>query len=200
MTFAQKYLEILRKRGEDNTELRKVYKIIRCKELYLLAYTNLYSNAGALTPGVEPEDTVDGMSLKRIDTITKQLEQGAYRWKPVRRIYRVKRDGNRKRAIGMPGWNDKLLQEVIRMVLEAYYEPQFRDSSHGFRPKRGCHTALLTIKKKWTGVKWFIEGDICHCFDSLAHEVIEEIIARKIPDKRFLKLLRGMLQAGYMED
>jgi group II intron reverse transcriptase/maturase len=165
-----------------------------------MAYANLYANKGALTPGVDPEDTVDGMSLKRIELIREQLSTASYRWKPARRTYRWKRDGKRKRPIGMPGWNDKLLEEVIRIVLEAYYEPQFRESSHGFRPQRGCHPALSAIYKSWTGTKWFIEGDIRACFDSLNHEKIVRIIGRKIKDRAFLELLKGLLKAGYVED
>lgn len=162
---AQKYLEVVNKRGKAETELRRVYyNICKNKELYLRAYANLYANKGALTPGIDPDDTVDGMSMKRIEGIIEKLKRREYVWKPVRRTYIPKRDGKSKRPLGMPGWSDKLLQEVIRMVLEAYYEPQFRDSSHGFRPGRGCHTALDTIAR-WNGVRWFIEGDIKGCFD-----------------------------------
>ena len=167
MLKTQKYLAIVRKRGEAGAELRRVYRMIRHKDFYLSAYSNLYANAGATTPGVDPKDTVDGMSLQRIDTIRSKLTEGTYRWKPVRRSYILKKTGKKMRPIGAPGWSDKLLQEVLRLVLEAYYEPQFRASSHGFRPNRGCHTALAEIHKNWVGTKWFIEGDIQACFDSL---------------------------------
>ena len=141
-----------------------------------------------------------GMSLSRIDAIMENVKRRTHRWKPVRRTYILKRDGKQRRPLGMPGWDDKLLQEVIRMVLEAYYEPQFRDSSHGFRPNRGCHTILSAIQTKWTGVRWFIEGDIKGCFDNLSHSVILRILSRHIKDKAFLALLRSMLDAGYIED
>ena len=200
MTLAQKYLEIVRRRGEAGVELRKVYKIIRCRELYLMAYANLYANTGALTPGTDPNDTVDGMSLGRIEAIIRHLEHGTYTWKPVRRTYRTKKASQKKRALGMPAWSNKLVEEVLRLVLEAYYEPQFRDSSHGFRPGRGCHTALSAIYKKWQGTKWFIEGDIKGCFDTIDHGKLLEIIRRQIKDERVLKLIRGMLQAGYIEN
>lgn len=195
---AQKYLEIVRKRGEAKAELKRVHRIIRSKELYLMAYKNLYANKGAMTPGVDPEDTVDGMSLKRIDTIIKRLKEGNFKWTPVRRTYRDKPNSRKKRPIGIPVWSNKLLQEVMRMVLEAYYEPQFRRSSHGFRPRRGCHTAIDAIQK-WKGTRWFIEGDIKGCFDNLDWEIMLEIIGRKIKDRAFLELLKGMLEAGYME-
>jgi group II intron reverse transcriptase/maturase len=100
----------------------------------------------------------------------------------------------------MPTWSDKLLQEVIRMILNAYYEPQFSDHSHGFRPSRGCHTALSEIEHKWTGTIWFIEGDISGCFDNIDHEILLSILAEQIHDNRFLRLIEGMLKAGYLED
>ncbi|MCP4373826.1 MAG: hypothetical protein GY797_37855, partial [Deltaproteobacteria bacterium] len=197
---AQKFLEVVNKRGKAEAELRRVYlKLCTNKELYLRAYANLYANEGAMTPGIDPDDTVDGMSMKRIDSIIEKLKRREYVWKPVRRTYILKRDGKSKRPLGMPGWTDKLLQEVIRMVLEAYYEPQFRDCSHGFRRGRGCHTALNTIAR-WSGVRWFIEGDIKGCFDNIDHDVVIRILRRKIKDNTFLQLIKDMLKAGYMED
>ena len=159
MLSAQKYIEIVRNRGQRQLPLNRVYRLIRHQELFLAAYGKLYANKGALTPGVNPLDTVDGMSLKRIEAIQAQLATGTYQWTPVKREYIDKKNG-RKRPLGLPGWQDKLLQEVIRMVLEAYYEPQFSQYSHGFRPGRGCHTALESIRRHWKGVTWIIEGDI----------------------------------------
>jgi group II intron reverse transcriptase/maturase len=199
MQDAQTYLEIVRSRGERGLELRRVYRNLQNRELFLRAYAKLYANAGAMTPGIDPNDTADGMSLQRIDRIIEALSRGTYQWKPVRRTYIVKRNG-KLRPLGVPSWSDKLLQEVIRMVLSAYYEPQFSEASHGFRPGRGCHTALQTIMVTWHGSKWFIEGDIKGCFDAIDHDKLLEIIGRNIKDQRFLKLLRGMLKAGYLED
>lgn len=197
----QKYLEIVRERGKRQVELKEVYQnIIRRKELFLMAYAKLYANKGALTPGVNPEDTIDGMSMKRIESILDKLKKRAYQWTPVRRTYREKRDSKKLRPLGMPGWSDKLLEEVIRLVLSAYYEPQFRESSHGFRPQRGCHTALERIIVLGKGTRWFIEGDIKGCFDNISHEVVIKILKRNIKDKEFLRLIWKMLKAGYMED
>jgi len=198
---AQTYLDVVRKRGEARKTLNRVYdNLIKRQELYLAAYAHLYANEGALTPGVSAQDTVDEMSVERIDRIRGQLKAKTYIWKPARRIYILKQDGIRKRPIGLPGWNDKLLEEVIRMVLSAYYEPQFRDSSHGFRPHRGCHTALSTIGRTWSGVKWFIEGDIKGCFDNLNHQLMLDLLHTHIKDTPFLGLIAGMLHAGYVED
>jgi group II intron reverse transcriptase/maturase len=166
--------------------------------LYLVAYGRIYSNQGAMTPGVTRE-TVDGMSLAKIDEIIEQMRHERYRFAPVRRTYIPKKNG-RLRPLGMPTWSDKLVGEVVRLLLEAYYEPQFSGRSHGFRSGRGCHTALREVEKTWTGTTWFIESDIFDCFGSLDHHVLLSVLAEKIHDNRFLRLVRNMLTAGYLED
>jgi group II intron reverse transcriptase/maturase len=198
MTFAQKYIGIVRQRAEKELELKKVYRNIQDRELFLMAYGKLYANRGATTQGVNPADTVDEMSLARIDRILEQLNQGHYQWQPVKRVDIPKTRG-KTRPLGIPTWSDKILQEVIRLVLEAYYEPQFSPHSHGFRPGKGCHTALQEIYQTWTGTKWFIEGDIKGCFEHIDHDTLLTIVQRNIKDERFLKLLRGMLRAGYLQ-
>lgn len=199
MLLADKYLHILNDRGKRSLSLKRVYHNIRKRGLFYKAYENLYSNKGATTGGTDPTDTIQGMSVARIDTIIEQLTAGTYQWKPARRIAVPKANGQ-KRPISIPNWSDKLVQEVIRLILQAYYEPQFRNSSHGFRPQRSCFTALKHIKEKWTGTKWFIEGDIKGCFDNIPKKLVLELLGRRIEDKRFLKLIREMLAAGYMED
>lgn len=199
MQSALAYLEVVRSRGERRLELQRVYRHLKNREFFLLAYARLYAHDGALTPGTDPNDTVDAMSLARIDDIIKSLDEGTYQWKPAKRITIRKANGE-LRPLGLPGWNDKLLQHVLHMVLSAYYEPQFSPSSHGFRPERGCHTALQNILFHWKGTKWFIEGDIRGCFDTIDHDKLLAIIARNIRDERLMKLLRDMLDAGYLED
>ena len=166
--------------------------------MFLLAYGRIAKNRGAMTPGVASE-TADGMSLDKIDAIIEALRFERYRWKPVRRTYIPKKQG-KLRPLGIPTWSDKLVQEVVRLILEAYYEPQFSDRSHGFRPKRGCHTALSEVHRTWNGTTWFIEGDISQYFDSLDHEVLLQILAENIHDGRFLRLIGELLRAGYLED
>lgn len=199
MLLADQYLQIIHQRGQRDLPLKRVYHNMRQPGLFLKAYAKIYANDGATTVGTDTQDTIQGMSLARINTLIAQLQTGSYRWKPSRRTYVPKSDGSR-RPLSIPNWSDKLVQEVIRMTLEAYYEPQFRDSSHGFRPNRGCHTALQTIKQTWTGTKWFIEADIKGCFDNLSHEVILTLLSQSIHDNRFLKLVKEMLQAGYSDD
>jgi group II intron reverse transcriptase/maturase len=140
------------------------------------------------------------MSLPKIGTIIEALRFERYRWTPARRVSIEKKHSTKQRPLGLPTWSDKLLQEVLRMILNAYYEPQFSDHSHGFRPKRGCHTALREIYQHWAGTTWFIEGDISRCFDSFDHELLIGALSERIHDGRFLNLVRELLKAGYVED
>ncbi|MBY0500450.1 MAG: maturase [Alphaproteobacteria bacterium] len=200
MRNAETILNIIRKRGQRGLPVQDVYRLLYQRDLYLRAYGKLYRNKGAMTEGVTPE-TVDGMSLEKIETIINLLRNERYRWTPVRRIFIPKKKGKTKlRPLGLPSWSDKLLQEVIRSILEAYYEPQFSDHSHGFRPKRGCHTALREVMQKGKGTKWFIEGDLCACFDKIDHSILLNILQESFHDNRFTRLLSGLLKAGYLED
>ena len=198
MRTAETVLNVIRERGERGLPLEDIYRQLYNRELYLRAYGRLYSNQGAMTKGTTAE-TVDGMSLAKIDRIIDALRYERFRWTPVRRVNLPKPNGG-TRPLGIPTWTDKLLQEVIRMILEAYYEPQFSDHSHGFRPRRGCHTALSEVARTWTGVRWFVEGDIKGCFDNIDHEVMLSVLGEKLHDNRFLRLLKYLLKAGYMED
>lgn len=197
MRTAETVLGIIRERGKRSLPLEDVYRQLFNPELFLLAYGKIATNDGALTKGITKE-TVDGMSLEKIGNIIEALRSERYRWTPVRRTYIPKPNGKR-RPLGIPTWSDKLLQEVIRLILEAYYEPQFSDRSHGFRPQRGCHTALRELRK-WDGTVWFIEGDITGCFDNISHDILMEILKEKVHDNRFLRLIENLLKAGYLED
>jgi retron-type reverse transcriptase len=162
MQSAETVLGVLRERGRRGLPLEELYRQLFNPQLYLLAYGRIYSNHGAMTPGATGE-TADGMSMGKIGRITDAMRHERYRFSPVRRVYIPKK--NRKmRPLGLPAWSDKLVGEVIRLLLEAYYEPQFSDRSHGFRPGRGCHTALTEVANIWTGTTWFIEGDISGLF------------------------------------
>ena len=166
-------------------------------ELFLLAWGRIYANDGAMTPGTNGE-TADGMSLAKIGRIIDALRHERYRFQPVKRVYIPKKNGKQMRPLGLPSWSDKLVGEVVRILLEAYYEPRFSGRSHGFRPGRGCHTALSEVANTWKGTTWFIEGDISDCFGSLDHEVMLSVLAEHIHDNRFLRLIKGMLRAGYL--
>ena len=163
MRNATTVLGIIRKRGERGLPLENVYRQLYNPDLYLCAYDRLYANKGAMTPGTTGE-TADGMALAKITALITALRTERYRWSPVKRAYVPKKSGQ-LRPLGLPSWSDKLLGDVIRSILDAYYDPQFSEHSHGFRPGRGCHTALRTIQQGWRGTHWFIEGDISQCFD-----------------------------------
>ena len=190
MQRAEALLEIIHERGKRGLPLERLYRHLFNPELYLRAYGKIYRNDGAMTPGASAE-TADGMSLRKIQAIIEALRHERYRWTPVRRTYIDKKNSSKKRPLGLPTWSDKLLQEVIRSLLEAYYEPQFSGHSHGFRPGRGCHTALEEIQRQWRGTVWFIEGDITDCFGSLDHSIMRSMLAEKIHDGRFLRLIDG---------
>jgi group II intron reverse transcriptase/maturase len=198
MQSAETVLGVLRERGRRGLPLNELYRQLFNPQMYLLAYGRIYSNKGAMTPGVTGE-TVDGMSIGKIETIIEALRFERYRWSPVKRIHIPKKKG-KTRPLGLPPWSDKLVGEVVRLLLEAYYEPSFSGLSHGFRPRRGCHTALRDVANTWTGTTWFIEGDVADCFGSFDHQIMLSTLAERIHDNRFLRLMRNMLGAGYLED
>jgi group II intron reverse transcriptase/maturase len=198
MQNAETVLDVLGDRGRRGLPVDELYRQMFNHQLYLVAYGRIYANKGSMTPGVTQE-TVDGMSLRRIDRIVDAMRDERYRFSPVRRVYIPKKSGA-LRPLGLPTWSDKLVGEVIRLLLEAYYEPTFSDRSHGFRPGRGCHTALREVANTWTGTTWFIEGDLADCFGSFDHSVLLQILGERIQDNRLLRLVRQMCQAGYMED
>ena len=198
MQSAETVLGVLRERGGRGLPCDELYRQMFNPQLYLLAYGRIYSNQGAMSPGANAE-TADGMTIGKIDAIIEAMRHERYRFTPRQADVHPEKNG-KLRPLGPPTWSDKLVGEVVRLLLEAYYEPQFSDHSHGFRPGRGCHTALREIANTWTGTTWFIEGDISDCFTSLDHEIMVEILAEKIHDNRFLRLIRNMLTAGYLEE
>jgi len=176
----------------------RLYRNLYNPEFYMLAYKNIYVNKGSMTPGIDGT-TIDGMSEQRIERIIASLQNRSYQPNPARREYIAKKDSKKKRPLGIPSGNDKLVQEIVRMILESIYEPIFSETSHGFRPHKSCHTALLKIQNTFTGAKWFVEGDIKACFDSFDHHVLINILRRRINDEAFIALMWKFLRAGYME-
>ncbi len=152
----------------------------------------------AITPGTDA-NTLDGFSEKRVEHIITRLKDGSYKPNPVRRVYIPKANG-KKRPLGIPSGDDKLVQEVVRNLLERIYEPIFHPNSHGFRPKRSCHTALDHIRHHWTGMKWIVDMDIQGFFDTIDHSVMINLVEKRIDDRRFVNLVGDMLAAGYLED
>ena len=178
----------------------RLYRYLLRPDIYFVAYKNLYANNGAATKGAN-DDTADGFSEVKIANIIQKLADETYQPTPVRRTYIQKKSNpKKKRPLGIPTFTDKLIQEVLRMILESVYEPVFLPVSHGFRPKRSCHTALKSLKMEFNGVRWFVEGDIKGCFDNIDHAVLVGLIQNKIKDARITKLIYKFLKTGYLED
>ncbi|MCY1134003.1 MULTISPECIES: group II intron reverse transcriptase/maturase [Bacteroides] len=177
---------------------QRLYRILFNEEMFYIAYQRISANKGGMTAGSDNQ-TLDEMSLSRIHELITTLQDESYQPKPARRVYIPKKNG-KKRPLGMPSANDKLVQEVLRMILEAIYEGQFSYCSHGFRPNRSCHTALAQIQKSFRGVKWFVEGDIKGYFDNINHTILINTLCERIDDERFIRLVRKFLNAGYIED
>ena len=186
------------KAKEQDYVFERLYRNLYNKEFYYEAYAKLYKNKGSNTKGIN-NDTIDGMSEKRIEKLIEKLKNQTYQPNPVRRTYIPKKNG-KTRPLGIPTFEDKLVQEVTRRILESIYEPQFSVHSHGFRPNLSCHTALKEIRNTFTGTRWFIEGDIKGFFDNIDHHVLIGILRRKIHDEKLIHLIWKFLRAGYVED
>jgi group II intron reverse transcriptase/maturase len=191
-------LEALETISKQGKRINGLFRLLENPILWHEAYAKIYANKGAMTPGVD-KTTLDGFSEERVATIIAQLKDGTYRFQPVRRTYVPKKNG-KKRPLGISSGDDKLVQEVVRIILERIYEPIFDDHSHGFRPKRSPHTALEQIGRQWTAVKWFVDMDIRDYFNTIPHNLLMELLKKKIEDTRFLGLIQAMLNAGYLED
>jgi group II intron reverse transcriptase/maturase len=195
---AMRRLEALATISRQGKQINGLFRLLEIPLLWYEAYANIYANAGAITPGVDAT-TLDGFSEKRVTAIITRLKTSTYRFRPTRRTYVPKANG-KKRPLGISSGDDKLVQEVVRLILEKIYEPIFEESSHGFRPGRSPHTALETIKQEWTAVKWLIDMDLRSYFDTINHDLLMSLLQKRIGDTRFLRLIRAMLDAGYLED
>ena len=183
---------------DENYKYEKLYKYLYNPEFYLRAYGKIYSKEGNMTAGTDNE-TIDGFSMEKINKIIDSMKDLSYKPKPAKRVYIDKKNGG-KRPLGIPSFMDKLVQEIVREMLEAIYEPNFSEMSHGYRPEKSCHTALISLKTKCTGMKWWIEGDIKGFFDNINHQTLIAILRKKIKDERFINLIWKFLKAGYMDD
>ena len=199
MRSPERVLNSLNEHSKDSSyKFERLYRLLFNEELFYVAYQKIASNGGSTTKGSDGR-SIDGMSLARIETLIASLKDESYQPHPSRRVHIPKKNG-KMRPLGIPAFEDKLVQEVVRMILEAIYEGHFETTSHGFRPKRSCHTALLHIQKTFNGAKWFIEGDIKGFFDNIDHDVLVGILRERISDDRFIRLIRKFLKAGYVED
>ena len=199
MEKSERVLKALNDHSQSSDyKYERLYRYLFSEEMFAVAYQRIYAKQGNMTPGTDGK-TIDEMSLERIERLIVSLKDESYQPHPARRVYIPKKNG-KKRPLGIPSFEDKLVQEVVRLLLEAIYEGHFEGTSHGFRPHRSCHTALGMIQKSFAGAKWFIEGDIKGFFDNIDHNVLISILRERISDERFLRLIRKFLNAGYVED
>ncbi|MBP3038770.1 hypothetical protein J9303_04525 [Bacillaceae bacterium Marseille-Q3522] len=200
MQKAETVLGIVESKSKSDKHYKfdRLYRNLFNPDFYLQAYGKIYAKEGNMTKGTD-EETIDGFGMKKVNEVIELMKNEQYHFKPVRRVYIPNKDSS-KRPLGIPGFYDKLAQEISRSILEAIYEPKFSKSSHGFRPNRSCHTALKQVKREWTGIKWVIEGDIKGFFDNINHDILLNILNENIHDGRFLELIKRMLEAGYMEE
>ena len=195
-------LERLRQLNSNRSWVnRDLYRLMYKEDLYIVAYERIKSKPGNMTPGTDGE-TLDGFSLETIREIIDEMRSEQFQFKPVRQQFIPKPNG-KMRKLGIPCVRDKVVQEVMHLILEAIYDspygPYFHDVSHGFRPNHSCHTALQEFREKWGGINWIIEGDIQACFDELDHHILVATLQKKIQDQRFLNLIWKLLKAGYMD-
>lgn len=199
MRNSERVLNSLAKHScEPDYKFERLYRLLFNEQMYFVAYQRIYAKEGNMTKGAD-NSNIDNMSISRIERLIESLKDESYQPTPSKRVYIPKKNG-KMRPLGIPTFNDKLLQEVVRMILEAIYEGCFDSNSHGFRPKRSCHTALRQIQKTFNGARWFIEGDIKGFFDNIDHEIMIAILRKRISDERFLRLIRKFLNAGYVEN
>ncbi|MCE9202420.1 MULTISPECIES: reverse transcriptase/maturase family protein [Bacteroidaceae] len=198
MRSPERVLNSLSEHSNDASyKFERLYRILFNEEMFYVAYQRIYAKEGNMTKGSDGQN-IDNMSLKRIEKLIDTLKDETYQPQPSKRVYIPKKNG-KKRPLGVPTFNDKLIQEVVRMVLEAIYEGSFEYTSHGFRPNRSCHTVLTHIQNEFSGAKWFVEGDIKGFFDNINHDVLINILLERIADERFIRLIRKFLKAGYVE-
>ncbi len=195
-------LERLRQLNTDRNWINaNLYRLMYKEDVYILAYERIKSAPGNMTPGTDGK-TIDGISMRMIQNIIQEMRTEQFQFKPVRTVYLPKPNG-KKRRLGIPSTRDKIVQEVIHIILECIYDspkgPYFHEASHGFRPDRSCHTALREIRGKWPAINWFLEGDIQSCFDAIDHGVLVTLLRKKIRDERFLNLIWKLLRAGYLD-
>lgn len=190
--------ELKRLNSQNNAFVnQRLYRLFYDKELFIIAYEKLKSNKGSLTRA-STRETMDGMSISRIEKLIDSMKSEKWQPRLARRILIPKSNG-KSRPLGIQGPEEKLVQEVMRMILEAIYDTDFSTYSHGFRANKSCLTAMDQIRKNFDGVSFVIEGDFSKCFDSFNHEILVNIIRKRISDQKFINLIYKLLKAGYLQ-
>ena len=192
---------LMEKSKNETYRFQRLYRNLYNPEFYWLAYKNIYANDGSMTAGADGT-TIDGMGNERIERIILSLKDRSYQPKPARREYIAKKNSSKKRPLGIQSGDDKLVQEVVKMILESIYEPVFSNKSHGFRPNRSCHQAVREIIEivQYRKTNYVVEADIRGFFDNVDHECLMQMLRHDIADRRFLELIEKFLKAGIMEN
>jgi group II intron reverse transcriptase/maturase len=183
---------------DPNKRFDRLFREITTADLLMYAYEQIKDNKGGYTPGVDGK-TKANWSIREAERVADMLRDGSYTPQPVRRVYIPKKSG-KVRPLGIPTFTDRVVQSAIKIILEAIYEPLFRECSHGFRPGRGCYTALHAMYNyPKVRMDWVVEGDIKGFFDNVSHQILIRLLQKRIKDDRFLKLIAKFLKAGYFE-
>lgn len=200
MSKLEKRLIAISKLSKRDTQWihKDIFRILCQDEIWILAYQNIKSNKGALTPG-STHETMDGISMERLNKLKEEILTEKYKFKPVKRTYIIRPDG-RNRPLGLPTANDKIVQEVMRIILEAIYEPIFSKYSFGFRKGFGCHDALKHVDKRFRWVDFVIEGDIEQAYPTIDHTTLVKLLEKRIKDPRFIRLIRKLLKCGILDN
>ncbi|MES3708850.1 group II intron reverse transcriptase/nicotine-degrading enzyme NicA [Pseudomonas putida] len=192
-------IEAIRKANSDPSYVNdRIYRLMYKEDLYIAAYEKIKSKPGNMTPG-QDGTTLDEFSIRTIRNIINKMKDESFTFRGARRVLIPKANG-KTRPLSVAPPTDKVVQEVIRSILEAIYEPTFSNNSHGFRAGKSCHTALKQVRESWSGVTWVIEGDIKGCFDNISHSKLIDQLRLRIKDERFINLIRKALNAGYFEN
>ena len=183
-----------------HTDFKNVdlYKLLLREEALTAGYEKIRSNSGATTPASDGQ-TLDGFGLQRLLKLQKTLHNESWQPRPARRTWIPKPGKKELRPLGIQGPEEKIVQAVVTLILEAIYEPRFFDSSFGFRRGRGPHDALNKIDQTYDGMIYAIEGDIKSMFDSVDHHTLINLLEQRIGDPRFIRLIWKLLRTGYMD-
>lgn len=185
-------LDVIRNASHKGNIIKDCYRLMYKKEIWFKAYANLYPAVNHLNKG-KVNETIGGICLDAIE----QLKSGGFRFTILDKIDKPPSDRNKK-PLEIFNLRDKLVLDVIRMILENVYEPIFSENSHGFRKGRSCHTALTEIKTSWHKLTWCLNGDVVNLFSNIDHSILLKLISKRVKDHRFILLIHQSLSSGLL--